>query len=517
MWYKFFSICFCFGFLFYPLLAEDNLFWEDCVWIGMERNGNLGLERVRSEIFPILTREKWKQYLPKLGVHYFGIFSKNPEQIDQEYRDVRLQIQQLLYDGGDTEREKQKLEIRRQIHSEEKKLLREKIFKSISLSYLSFQKRQLVDLIYQLRSERYKLEQKKRQKELELGLSSKGESEWRKVWEVEFQSKQIHSDTNKKLAVLELQQAMSLEPNVRITLAGGFTERIRLFDPNSKLLAPNENHPLRKKLRLQIELAELEEKSLDNDWKPKLILGGYIGKNGNGGFPLQNEIYGLSVGVQANLGGTSFQSNTQNGIQSEGNGIQRIPGYGPQPVGPGENSFQSGSIGLFDDLGRNKKIFDSKMSLLQAKADWKQSEIGFLNQVQSIEIKLNELYQKYNLYLENTKSILNQHRAKREERNLGFISEIEYLKSEEEVFVSLESVLEPYFQYISTALELVLLLGDNPFDNRYYRVESKRIPSDLSRVLDEWKEIPQGEKRKINEPIQKKPYPFLMEDSYEAR
>lgn len=162
-----------------------------------------------------------------------------------------------------------------------------------------------------------------------------------------------------------------------------------------------------------------------------------------------------------------------------------------------------------------KKSLIQKMSLLQAKADWKQSEIGFLNQVQSIEIKLNELYQKYNLYLENTKSNLNQQKAKREERKFGLISEIEYLKSEEEVFVSLESVLEPYFQYISTALELVLLLGENPFDNRYYQVESKRTPSDLSKVLDAWKEMPQDEK--INEPIQKKYYPLLMEDPYETR
>lgn len=104
-----------------------------------------------------------------------------------------------------------------------------------------------------------------------------------------------------------------------------------------------------------MELVSLEEKSLENDWKPKFLLGGYVGRNGNSGFPLQNEIYGISFGVQANLGGSSFSSNSQNGTQSEGNGIQRIPGYGPQPVGPGDNSFQSGSFGLFDEIGREKK------------------------------------------------------------------------------------------------------------------------------------------------------------------
>ncbi|TGL87973.1 channel protein TolC [Leptospira congkakensis] len=497
--------------------AEGKLLWEDCVWIGMERNGSLGLEQVRSEIFPILTRDKWKQYLPKLGVHYFGIFSKNQEQIDQEYRDVRLQIQQLLYDGGETEREKQKIELKRLIHSEEKKLLKEKIFKSISLSYLNYNKRQLVDTIYQLRSDRYQLENQKRKKESELGLFPKAELGFWKVWEVEFQSKKIHSESARKLAFLELKQSMSLDSEMSLLLEGGLTERIVLFDPKEIQTAANENHPLRKKSRLQMDLAELDQESLENDWKPKLVLGGYIGKNGNAGFPLQNEIYGLSLGVQANLGGTSFQSNTQNGIQSEGNGIQRIPGYGPQPVGPGENAFQSGSIGLFDDLGRNKKVFDSKMSVLQAKSDWKQTEIVFSNQIQSTEIKLFEMYRKYILYLENCKSGLYQHLVKREEQKENLISELEYLKSEEEVFVGLETLLDHYFQYITTALELVLLLGENPFDNRYYRLETKRTSSDITKILEEWKDKTSKKNPKINEPKLKKPYPFLMEESYESR
>lgn len=517
MCHKTWVLCLFLGFHSTPMLAEGKLLWEDCVWIGMERNGNLGLEQMRSEIFPILTKDKWKQYLPKLGVHYFGIFSKNQEQIDQEYRDVRLQIQQLLYDGGETEREKQKIEIRRLIHSEEKKLLREKVFKSISFSYFNSVKRLLVDSIYQLRSELYHWEEKKRKKESELGLSPKGELDQRKVWEVDFQSKKIHSESARKLAYLELQQAMSLLPGVNFVLDTGLSERIRIFDPNNIKTSFDENHPIRKKARLQMELAELDQESLDNDWKPKLILGGYIGKNGNAGFPLQNEIYGLSFGVQANLGGTSFQTNTQNGIQSEGNGIQRIPGYGPQPVGPGENSFQSGSIGLFDDIGRNKKIFDSKMSLLQAKSEWKQSEILVLNQIQSTEIRLIEIYSKYNLYLENTKSNLYQHRFKKEERNQGIISEIEYLKSEEDVFIGFETLLDHYFQYLTTALELVLLIGEDPFDNRYYKLESKTVPNDLTIVLEHWKQNTSLENRKINEPKLKKTYPFLMEDPYETR
>lgn len=157
------------------------------------------------------------------------------------------------------------------------------------------------------------------------------------------------------------------------------------------------------------------------------------------------------------------------------------------------------------------------MSLLQAKTEWKQTEISFSNQIQTLEIKLVELYKKYNLYLENTKSNFYQHKLKREEKVQGLISELDYLKSEEEVFVGLEILLDHYFQYISTALDLVLLLGENPFENRYYRLESKINQSELTRILEDWKQEQSFGIKKINEPKFRKQYPFFMEDSYETR
>ncbi len=106
MWRNGIVFVFSFICLSQSVSAEGLFLWEDCIWVGLERNAQFRLETTKSELYPILLKEKWKQYLPKLGVHYFGIFSRNQEQMDQEYRDVRWQIQQLLYDGGEIEREK---------------------------------------------------------------------------------------------------------------------------------------------------------------------------------------------------------------------------------------------------------------------------------------------------------------------------------------------------------------------------------------------------------------------------
>ncbi|TGM35203.1 TolC family protein [Leptospira biflexa] len=494
------------------LSASDLFLWEDCLWVGLERNAQLKLEKTKSGLFPILLSEKWKQYLPKLGVHYFGIFSRNQEQLDQEYRDVRLQIQQLLYDGGEIERDKQKIEIKQLIQSEEKKILREKIIQNISLAYLNLNKRILIDSIYDLRLERYQLEKKKSDLEIQTNLLSPNEFKSQKQWEVEFLAKRFHTQAAKESSLLELKQSMFLAPNESLVLEPGITERIQIFEPTNAPIEVDENHPVRKKNRLQIELSNLEEESLKNDWKPKLVLGGYFGRNGNNGFPLQNEIYGVSLGFQANLGGSSFVSNTQNGFQSEGNGIQRIPGYGPQAVGPGENAFQSGSIGLFDEVGRDKKRFDSQLSQFQIHSEKEQTELFLRNTSKSIEVRLREEYSKYSLYLDYVQSAFHSLKQKREEKKLNLISDLEYLRVEEEVFIALEKSIEHYFNYISTAFELVILLGEDPFRNRYYQVHHSKYKSMFTELLFDWKELTPKENLQPRGPKKQKLTPFFLEE-----
>ncbi|MCW7461937.1 TolC family protein [Leptospira limi] len=498
-------------------MAEGFFLWEDCIWVGLERNAQFKLEKTKSELFPILLSEKWKQYLPKLGVHYFGIFSRNREQLDQEYRDVRIQIQQLLYDGGEIEREKQKIEIKQLIHLEEKKILREKIFQNISLAYLNANKRILIQSMYDQRLERYQLENRKRNLEIQTNLLQALETKSLKQWEVDFYAKRIHSQALRESSYLELKSSMFLDPSENLELEPGITERIEIFPPTSSAIEVDANHPMRKKNRYQMELAHLEEESLKNDWKPKLVLGGYLGKNGNQGFPLQNEIYGVSIGFQANLGGSSFISNAQNGMQSEGNGIQRIPGYGPQAVGPGENAFQSGSFNLFDDVNRDKKRYDSRFNLLQSQADREQTELYLRNVSKSTEVKLVEEYEKYTLYLHFLRSVFLTLKQKSEEIKLNQITQLEYLKTEEEVFVAFEQTVDHYFNYIATALELVILLGEDPFSNRYYHLHHRKYKSEFNQLLSDWKEQIPIQNLEKREPNKGKLTPFYLEDPNEMR
>ena len=53
------------------------------------------------ELEKLISREKFREYLPKIGVSYFGLKNKNENQSDSRYDEYRLHFQQLLYDGGE--------------------------------------------------------------------------------------------------------------------------------------------------------------------------------------------------------------------------------------------------------------------------------------------------------------------------------------------------------------------------------------------------------------------------------
>ncbi|MDX1957252.1 MAG: TolC family protein, partial [Leptospiraceae bacterium] len=55
----------------------------------------------RKEVFKLVVAERWRNYLPRLGVSYFGLKNLNQNQSDSQYNDIRLQLNQLLYDGGE--------------------------------------------------------------------------------------------------------------------------------------------------------------------------------------------------------------------------------------------------------------------------------------------------------------------------------------------------------------------------------------------------------------------------------
>lgn len=101
--------------LFYQLLSarviaapskEDEnlkitLTLEQAVMIGTTNSVILRTLEAKKEIFKMLITERWREFLPKVGVQYFGLRNINVGSADNIYNDVRLTVQQLVFDGGE--------------------------------------------------------------------------------------------------------------------------------------------------------------------------------------------------------------------------------------------------------------------------------------------------------------------------------------------------------------------------------------------------------------------------------
>ncbi|WP_167882021.1 TolC family protein [Leptospira bouyouniensis] len=198
---------------------------------------------------------------------------------------------------------------------------------------------------------------------------------------------------------------------------------------------------------------------MDSYWKPKVTFGGYYGKNINGPLPVQNDVFGFNIGIQTQLGSTTNQSSLNSGVQTDGTGIQRIPGFGPQFVGRGENAFNSTNFNLFDDLSYSRKIYEGQITLSDAIRNQRNLEIALEADIYKSLEKLNESWQV--IRISNAKFYQNAEAWKAAvlKFDRGFMKSVELLNYESELLRSLDDLCLGYSSYIEASYELAYSLG----------------------------------------------------------
>jgi hypothetical protein len=240
-------------------------------------------------------------------------------------------------------------------------------------------------------------------------------------------------------------------------------------------------------------------------------MGGYVGKNTNDGLPIKNQVYGISFGLQANLGGSTVSGSSLAGVQTEGTGIQRIPGFGPQYVGRGENLFQSGSVQLFDDVSISRKNFETEWNLKTAKAQQKQITDQLNADLISKQLRTREAYEIYLIQYEKYLGFVDYFRVRELEYKNGYISFLELIKEEDEALLYLEKTLDAYVTFVSHIYELSVLSGLSPIQNDYYSFINTSIDPRWESIIQSFE--PKTFEKKLENPGPKqiKETPFYME------
>lgn len=339
----------------------------------LAHSGNLNWNHLISKgtYFDHYKKEKWKEFFPKWGIQYFGIKNLQYNQIDSNFQDYRITLQQLLYDGGESIRINQIAEYNQLIYKSETKMFWNRLKFDIARLYLKcllqqfkvsqfYLQEQKIKFLIQKQDIQDKYHSPDPKEILELEIKSRN-------WE--YQKLKIKRELDD--SILQLKETLNLPIDSEIRFRESLIDDL-YWDITWTNKLQNEliyTRPELVRIDSQIHKRHLENESIENAWKPRLSLGAYMGKNKQGEQGVLNDSLGVNFQFSFNLLGSQIQSFHQVGEQKNENAIQRIQGFGNQIVGPGENSFSTLGIQQQDHLAVSKKILEGELNLNESKKE----------------------------------------------------------------------------------------------------------------------------------------------------
>ncbi|MDX1959187.1 MAG: TolC family protein [Leptospiraceae bacterium] len=433
---------------------------DSAIEYGIKANSILRVLNSKKEISHLLEKEKWRDYLPKLSINYLGLRGLNQNQQDSIYNDLRLSFQQMIYDGGENSRAIDIAKFSGFLSDSEFKIQAKKLKYEIQKSYLKLLTLQGKFFFFKrtLDKAKFILNETKiaRSKNLKTEKDVL-DAEWRLAG---IEHSYLKIKIEKEHALKELKMLTLLESENFILEEDLFLDFI-LEKPNISEEAEPKNSSDWKRSRIILEKAKTEKENSENFWKPKFFVGGYVGKNSNEIGPLKNENYGWNFSLSLPLGSSSSKTDGNIGTQTDGTGIQRIPGFGPQFVGQGENSYLSSSIGILDNMSVKRKIFEGELNYEEALANHLNLERQLELEKNTVMNRLNETYSLIhvsNLKLKrdskNLKLIQSKYKL-----GLGTLSEL--ISAEAEFLQSIDELGMNIFEFSKSNFELERILENS--------------------------------------------------------
>lgn len=327
--------------------------------IGVANNYTLKAVKTQKRIFREVITEKWRDYLPQVGVSVERNRTINNSAQDSISNEVRLNIEQVIYDGGTRELDLDMAKINAQLADKEflneyfelKLLIEQAFFNILSnkgkiiLNHKSLQ--------------RAKLQLKHTKLERKVGFTTDAQ-----VYEVASRVREIElsfqqSKNRYRQALYDLKKELNLDYKAAISIESNLYKDFVLYPPvvNIENLISNARSTRPDIKRLQVVMFQRrKEKEIEtNMWKPRISVGGYVGRTGEL-YPLQERSWGANFTITFPLGNHGF-SNAGN-LDNTDTGSS---------LGTGSTS----TMDLYSDMGRGRRRLESKLAYGKAIDDYR--------------------------------------------------------------------------------------------------------------------------------------------------
>lgn len=400
--------------------------------------------------------EKWRAYLPAVGLSYDRTRSINIAASDSINHDVRITIEQVLYDGGRRDLDLDIAKIDRLIAADDFRATYNRLRLDIQKAYLRVLAGRTKVVLNAKSLARSRIQLNDARREERLGFTTRVQvltvaSRLREI-ELAWQ-KALHEE---RQAMYDLKLLLNLDVAAPVVLVGEIERDFFLRPPSVELERlisfAQANRPEIKKLSTNVHKLRKERELAEDAWIPRLSVNGYAGRSGPE-FPVRQENWGVNLKLSFPIGSTT-SSSSAGFSQSEGENRQS-----------GNTSTQ---VAFFDDLGYDRRVLESKIALGEGLEEARQLPNRIAIEIQKGNDALREAWESIRIgngrtyfQYESLRLTVTRYRVGDTKRSDILFQEIELVRAQSEL-------IEAITGYMTTAYELEYSSGMEPGDLRLF-------------------------------------------------
>jgi outer membrane protein TolC len=366
---------------------------ETAVRIGVANNVALRAIDYKKEAVKKLITERWRTYLPSLGVSFDrsrtivdgttasasgSIVSTSTDVISNE---IRVTLNQVIYDGGQRDLDLDLARIDAILTSEDFRLSYNRLRLDIQNTFLealaAYGKIELNQR--SLERARYQLRQTKLEEQVGFTTRVQVLTVAARVREIELRLERARNAYTQ--AIHRLKRVMNLDFEVGLRLRGDLFRDFFLEAPGVALdglvQRARSLRPEYKRSLAAIHRLKKEKDIAENYWIPQFSVGGYVGRRGET-FPLREDTWGVNFAVTFPIGPNTTSTNS--GVDVARDGSSRT----------GTTNTQ---LNIADDLGYERRLLEKKSDLAEALAEHDQLDNTLAIEVNSAHDSLRESWE----------------------------------------------------------------------------------------------------------------------------
>lgn len=460
----------------YPLRTQPaeksalKIDMDTAVRIGVANNFALRAVKYRTEVVDKILTERWRQYLPSLDVSYNRQREIVKGERDTTSHEVRLTIEQVIYDGGRRGLDLDMARLNSILAREDFQV----IYGTIRLDIIRAYVRVLaasgkIDL-NRKSLERGRLQLRDARREFEVGFSTRLQVMQVASLAQEIELSLMQAINEHSNAVYQLKVVLNLDHNVELELDGDILRDYRLEIPGVDIeqLIDRARQERPEVLRSRVNIFRLDkEKAIAEDyWIPQLSVGGFAGRRGEA-FPLTENTWGVFFRFTFPIFSNSTESRSDLTSDTTDNSVR---------------SDTSSRVSLLDNLGYDRAILESRLALSEAIDQHNQLEQQIALEVQQAYTNMREAWEeirigngRFYFQYETARLLTLQFRVGQGKRSDIVFAESELVQAQEDLVDALA-------RFLTSGLELEFAAGMDPGALESYEFDPGNGNTLLSRM-----------------------------------